>query len=275
MPTSSIRSGFPCHRRRLQPRAGRDEARARPSCAVLDDHGVSHGVLVQPSGYGIDNSANLDAIEIASGPVQGRSPSSITTCGPSEHPQDLADAGVVGVRFNLASYDRGMLTDPRSLRLLSRLKACGWFAQIYADDDQWRELAAAARAQRRPSARRSFRRARHLGLELAIPDFRRFWRWAATAIATVKLSSPFRISPRSPMAIRRSRSIMSKSCCKPSASHGCLWGSDWPFINVRPAARSTRTCAIRCRDGCRTRSDRARCCGTIRARLFGFGEPCQ
>src|SRR5258706_15635203 len=32
-------------------------------CAVLDRHGVSNGVLVQLSGYGTDNSANLDALK--------------------------------------------------------------------------------------------------------------------------------------------------------------------------------------------------------------------
>ena len=32
-------------------------------CAVLDEHGVSNGVLVQLSGYGTHNSANLDAMK--------------------------------------------------------------------------------------------------------------------------------------------------------------------------------------------------------------------
>jgi predicted TIM-barrel fold metal-dependent hydrolase len=30
-------------------------------CAVLDTHHVAHALLVQPSGYGYDNSAMLDA----------------------------------------------------------------------------------------------------------------------------------------------------------------------------------------------------------------------
>ena len=45
-----------------QPRI--DERGTREAfCAVLDDDGVSNGVLVQLSGYGTDNSANLDAIK--------------------------------------------------------------------------------------------------------------------------------------------------------------------------------------------------------------------
>src|SRR6516162_361589 len=35
---------------------------AEAYCAVLDAHGVAHAVLVQPSGYGYDNRAALEAM---------------------------------------------------------------------------------------------------------------------------------------------------------------------------------------------------------------------
>ena len=45
-----------------------DESGTRVAlAAVLDAHGIAHALLVQPSGYGFDNSAMLDAMEGAPG----------------------------------------------------------------------------------------------------------------------------------------------------------------------------------------------------------------
>ena len=110
-------------------------------CAVLDEHGVNNGVLVQLSGYGTDNSANLDAMKSYPGRFKA-----IVVVDPDATDrtlENLADAGVVGVRFNLPSYEPDALTRPGAPRFLQRLKALGWFAQIYADDGQWPEAAAA------------------------------------------------------------------------------------------------------------------------------------
>ena len=61
MPTSSTRNGSLCRRAGYRPRpheTGTREAFA----AVLDAHGVPHALLVQPSCYGVDNAAMLDAV---------------------------------------------------------------------------------------------------------------------------------------------------------------------------------------------------------------------
>ena len=45
-----------------------DETGTREALAsLLDAHGVAHALLVQPSGYGFDNSAMLDAMAAAPG----------------------------------------------------------------------------------------------------------------------------------------------------------------------------------------------------------------
>ena len=72
-------------------------------CAVLDEHGVSNGVLVQLSGYGTDNSANLDAMK--SYPGRFKAIAVVDPDATDRTLEELADAGVVGVRFNLPSYD--------------------------------------------------------------------------------------------------------------------------------------------------------------------------
>ena len=98
-------------KRGYQPRA--DERGTREAfCAVLDEHGVGNAVLVQLSGYGTDNSANLDAAKSYPGrfkviAVVDQNVSDRTLEG-------LADAGVVGVRFS-----RG-LVHPVRLRFNAR-----------------------------------------------------------------------------------------------------------------------------------------------------------
>ena len=44
---------------------------------------------------------------------------------------------MVGLRFNLASFDGNALSGPDAPRLLARIKAMDWFAQVHARDDQW------------------------------------------------------------------------------------------------------------------------------------------
>src|SRR3954469_6256171 len=81
-----------------------DESGTREEfCAVLDQHGVTHGLLVQLSGYGTDNGAILDAIEHY--PGRFKAIGVIDPNASDKTLEDLASRGMVGVRFNLVSYD--------------------------------------------------------------------------------------------------------------------------------------------------------------------------
>jgi predicted TIM-barrel fold metal-dependent hydrolase len=77
---------------------------------VLDRHGVQGAVLVQLSGYGTDNSVLVDAVQ--------RHPHRFKAIGVVDGDvrdqalQTLISAGLVGVRFNLVSYDRDALAPP-------------------------------------------------------------------------------------------------------------------------------------------------------------------
>ena len=66
---------------------------------MLDGHGVAHALLVQPSGYGTDNAAMLDAIAAYPGRFKGIAVLDPRT--PERELEALARRGVVGVRFNL------------------------------------------------------------------------------------------------------------------------------------------------------------------------------
>jgi len=115
-------------------------------CATLDRLGATHALLVQPSGYGVDNAAMLDAMAASRGRFRAIA---MVDPGASDRALEaLAGAGVVGVRFNLPSYDPHALSHPEAPRLLDRLRALGWFAQVYADDTQWAQIAPILRASR-------------------------------------------------------------------------------------------------------------------------------
>ena len=170
---------------------------------MLDEHGVSNGVLVQLSGYGTDNGANLDAMK--SHPGRFKVIAVVDPEATDRTLEDLAAAGVVGVRFNLPSYEPDALTRPGAPRFLQRLKALGWFAQIYADDTQWPAAAVVLRA----SGVRVL--VDHFGVrDIAVgtrhPGFQAVLALGREGIATVKLSSPFRVSTQA-RGLRRSRPV--------------------------------------------------------------------
>ena len=195
-------------------------------CAVLDAHGVTHGLLVQPSGYGYDNSALLDAM--ARHPGRFKAIAVVDPETPERKLAGFARQGVVGVRFNLLSHRADALEGPRAESFLARLKELDWFAQVFADDAQWQAVV--------PVLRRSGIKVLvdHFGVRdpaagLSQPGFAAVLALGREGRATVKLSAPFRLSSRpedfadlDPFA---------DALITAFGVEGCVWGSDWPFIN--------------------------------------------
>lgn len=101
-------------------------------------HGVGRLVLVQPSVYGQDNGLLLAALRATPGRHRG-----VVVLGGQEIDRqldDLAEAGVRGVRFNTVS-PRG--NPAAALEALApRLRARGWHAQWYVPPARWAEVAA-------------------------------------------------------------------------------------------------------------------------------------
>jgi predicted TIM-barrel fold metal-dependent hydrolase len=97
---------------------------------MLKNNGCDRGVLVQPSVYGTDNSAMLDAL--CSGLYALRGVAVVGSDVTDRELEDLHAAGVRGVRINLASATEG-LTLADGKRLAPRLKALGWHLQFYLD----------------------------------------------------------------------------------------------------------------------------------------------
>ena len=196
-------------------------------CAVLDAHAVRHALLVQLSGYGYDNAAILDAME--------RHPSrfkAIAMVDPEATERRLAELvrrGVVGVSFNLVRYQRNALTAPGAERFLARLKALGWYAEVFADDAQWPEMAAVLR---RSGVRVLVD---HFGVRnpasgINQPGFQAVLALGREGKAAVKLSAPFRMAGEKNGFAELGP--FAEALIAAFGIENCVWGSDWPFVNI-------------------------------------------
>jgi predicted TIM-barrel fold metal-dependent hydrolase len=195
--------------------------------ATIDAAGVQGAVIVQPSGYGFDNTAMLDAMESQPGRYKGIAV--IRGDEPDATLRKLAACGVVGVRFNLASFEEDALSRPDASRLLERIRAMGWFAQVHARDDQWEAVA--------PLLCDSGVKVivDHFGLNQPIaeadsPGFRAVLGVGKTGRAVIKLSAPFRIvaDPETDSGLARQVGMLLDAF----GPEMRIWGSDWPFLAI-------------------------------------------
>lgn len=103
--------------------------------------GVERLVLVQPSVYGSDNAALLDALTTL-GPERARGVAVVNDDVTGSQLGALADAGIVGLRLNVQSDPRGRgpLRGPLS-RLMEQAAPAGLFVQVFASYRRLAEVA--------------------------------------------------------------------------------------------------------------------------------------
>jgi predicted TIM-barrel fold metal-dependent hydrolase len=194
---------------------------------VLAAHDVSYVLLVQPSCYGYDNRAMLDAMAASGGRIKGIAV--IPPHASDREMQSLKEQGVVGVRLNLMRTDPGALSRPGSDQFLDRLKAFEWWVQVYATGDVWAGIEA-------PLRRRGVRLlVDHFGdpdltRGTDQPGFQAVLRLGRETDAVVKLSAPFRPSRR-PFPHEDVEPFVAATL-EAYGMDRCIWGSDWPFIGT-------------------------------------------
>lgn len=200
---------------------------AEQLAAVLDAHGLSHAVLVNPtSGYLYDNRCMVAALRASGGRFKG-----IARVRPDAAPRTLAelhDAGVIGVRLDLVADGVGVLHEPAMPALLSQVREMRWLVQVQCERDQLHDARAILRDARvplvfdhcgRPDAER--------GIDQ--PGFQALLQFGAEG-HHVKLSGPFRFfnafSPRAAVE------PFIAALIETFTTKRCVWGSDWPFLRV-------------------------------------------
>src|SRR3989442_4703361 len=112
--------------------APKRDCTAEDYLAVLDAHGISHGVLTAPSFFGTDNSLLLDALDRAGGRLRGT-----VIVDPGIDRQALAtmgERGAVGIRLNWIR--RSSLPDvaaPSYRQLFANVRDLDWHVEIYLE----------------------------------------------------------------------------------------------------------------------------------------------
>ncbi len=208
-----------------------DAAGAADFNRMLDALGVQRAVLVQPSAYGTDNRAMLDALAADPGRMRGIAVVPFDVDGQTL--ERLHAQGVRGVRCNIVDLKSGAGRLPRDeLRgLARRVKPFGWHVELLLHVDEFPDL---DRQLADFPVDVSFG---HLGYAPTASGtqgagFRALLRLARDGRAWVKLTGPYRLTAQElpyPEVTPFARALLE------AAPQRLLWGSDWPHVMVKSA----------------------------------------
>jgi predicted TIM-barrel fold metal-dependent hydrolase len=199
--------------------------------SLLDAHRVSHGVLVQPSFLGTDNSYLVDALSRHRERLRGIAVIEPTTA--RDRLDALQHAGAVGIRLNLVGLPAPDFASPAWQALLEDLRGRRWHVEVH-------QVASGLRAVMAPLL--------DAGLDVVVdhfgrpdetlgvddPGFRYLLSTGASRRVWVKLSAAYRNGGH---GAGEATALAAVPLLK--ASHGLdrlVWGSDWPHTLFERAA---------------------------------------
>jgi predicted TIM-barrel fold metal-dependent hydrolase len=198
---------------------------------MLDTLGVERAVLVQPSVYGTDNTAMLDALAADSARLRG-----VAVIAPDTPSTELARMhalGVRGIRCNIVDVKegKGRLPMDSLTALAMRIKPLGWHLEFLMHVDEFPDL---------DTLLGDFPVEvvfGHLGYMrtdkgLAAPGFQALLRLAKAGRAWVKLTGPYRISTG---ALPYADVTPYAHALLEQAPAQLIWGTDWPHVILKGA----------------------------------------
>ena len=225
------------HAHVLGPAASYDYSPARvytpPDCLMkdyrhmLDTLGVTRAVLVQPSVYGTDNSAMLDAMK--TDPQRLRGVAVVDPAISAAELKSMHAAGIRGVRVNIVDVkDRkaGALPMDMLHALAKRIAAMGWHMEFLMHADEFPDLDRAFADFPVPIV------LGHLGymktaLGLNAPGFQALLRLMQAGKAWVKLTGPYRISGG---PLPHADTVPFAHALLQANVERVIWGTDWPHV---------------------------------------------
>ena len=195
--------------------------------AMLRGLGIERAVLVQPSIYGTDNAAMLDAIRASPFPCRGVAV--VPTTISERELEQLHEGGVRGVRFNLIDVADRKSSLPMSdlRRCADKIKPLGWHLELQIHVDEFPDLDSVFAGFPVDTVLGHFGYPRSSVSEES-PGFRALLRSIAKGHCWVKLSGAYRL-PVAAIAIETCR--LAKALLG-AAPERLLWGSDWPHTNT-------------------------------------------
>ena len=191
--------------------------------AQLDTHGMSHGVLVQPSFLGTDNSYLLASLQQQRQRLRGIAV--ISTDIQAQALDSMNSQGIVGIRLNLVGLPTPNFESPDWRRLLPVVKQLDWQVEVHREARLLQSvldplLAAGVKVVvdhfGRPDA----------ALGIDDPGFRYLLSLGKTGQVWVKLSGAYRNG-----ALGAGEATARNALPLLRAEYGLgrlVWGSDWP-----------------------------------------------
>ena len=199
---------------------------------VLEDGGITHAVVVQPSGYGTDNAAVLDAIARSGGRHRGVA---VVDPGLSDEAMDrLAAGGIAGVRVDLTGLIPDETVSPEVRAFFRQLARRGWLLQVQCPPS---DLAARIPVLRDTGLPVVIDHLACADAELGLdqPGLAEVLAFGRTGQAVIKLSAPFRFSREA--YPHGDVDWLVRALLDAFTPDRAVWASDWPFIKLqaRPA----------------------------------------
>jgi len=196
--------------------------------ALLDRHGMTHGVLTQPSFYGTDNSLLLDALQRY--PDRLRGTAIVAPDIADDELEALYRAGMRGLRLNWLR--KSTLPDAAGdayQRLFARAREHRLHIELYVEGHKMADVL--------PAIRRS-------GAQVVVdhfgspePDsgvggagFQEVLEGVRAGDVWVKLSAPYRLGGRAPEPY-------AQALLEAGGPEQLLWGSDWPWVSHEDTQR--------------------------------------
>jgi len=189
----------------------------------LDKHGMTNGILIQPSFLGTNNDYMLDAIKNNNGRIYG-----VAVVDPGVSPdylKKLAANHIIGIRQNLVGKPIPDFTANGWPELLKEVKALNWHVEIHhSSEDMDLIIAPLLKA----------------GVKVVVdhfgkpnPDdplndagFKYLLSIASTGRVWIKISASYRVGGREKG--EKAAKIMIPTLLKAYGPKRLLWGSDWP-----------------------------------------------
>lgn len=190
--------------------------------AVLDRHGISHGVLTAPSFYGTDNHLLLQSL--ARYPDRLRGTAIVSPDIDHESLAAMDRQGIVGIRLNW--FNREQLPDVESgayRALFDKIRALDWQVEIYIEGPKLGVLLPKIRNQGVKTCIDHFG-APDPALGIDDPGFIEVLRGVDAGDTYVKVSAPYRLGGADPQ--RYVDALLDAG-----GPQQLVWASDWPFIS--------------------------------------------
>ena len=212
--------------------------------------GLTRTVIVQPSGYGTDNTCTLEAMGKLGDTARGVA--IVDPAAPDSEIERLTRLGIRGIRYHMRG---GVLTWDTMPKMAARVAAFGWHVQLQCDSREIGEHEAML------SKLPCDLVIDHMGrFDAAVASEDRSWRALLKLLAGgscwVKLSGPYYGSKSGP-PLYEDKARIAKELIK-AAPERMVWATNWPhpsfkknfpdegkLLDTSPSGRRTRRCGGR------------------------------